>query len=91
MLLRLMKVNGHSMEPTLKEGSFFIASNFPFYINEPTAGDIIVFRFNKEYIVKRIVDVKDDKYYLDGDNKKDTLPMMPIKRKQILAKLVVKF
>lgn len=90
MLLKLVKVRGHSMEPTLIEGSFFIASSIKYFFKSPQIDDIILFKFNKEYLVKRIVKIEKDKYFLDGDNRSDSLPIMPINRQQILAKLIFK-
>lgn len=90
MLLTLLKVEGHSMEPVLKNGSFFVASSFPYFLSSPRINDIVIFNFNKKLVVKRLVKINEGKYYLDGDNKFDSLPVMSLDRKQILGKLIFK-
>ena len=91
MLLSLLKVKGHSMEPAMKDGSFFIASSLPFLIGKPKKEDIIVFEVQGETIVKKIIKIENDKYYIEGENKADSLGFLPITKNEILGKLIFKF
>lgn len=88
MLLSLNKVEGHSMEPKLKNGSFFIASNIPYLFFEPKVNDIIVFNFKEKIIVKQIVKIEKEKYLTKGINKSDSKNYPPILRKEILGKVI---
>ena len=57
-LVQVCVVNGHSMEPTLKEGSFGILAMNPLKIDR---GDIVVVKLaNDELIIKRVVGVPGD-------------------------------
>jgi len=60
------------MSPTFSEGDSVLASSIPFIFAKPKKGDVIVFeKYNRLYI-KRIKKIKDEKYFLVGDNKKDS-------------------
>ena len=91
MFLSLLKVKGHSMEPAMKEGSFFIASSLPFLFSKPKKGDIILFQRDGKNIVKKINKVENDKYYVEGENITDSLDFAPITRREIIGKLIFKF
>lgn len=72
MILSRFKISGHSMSPTFSEGDNLIASSIPFLFVKPKKGDVVVFeKFNKIYL-KRVKKIKDGKYFLVGDNKKDS-------------------
>lgn len=79
------------MEPVMKNGSFFIASSLPFLIGKLKKGDVIVFEVRGETIVKKIVKIENDKYYIEGENKADSLDFPAIKRNEIRGKLIFKF
>lgn len=91
MLLSLLKVKGHSMEPSMKDGSFFIASNLPFWFTNPKPGDKVVFESEEKIIVKKINEIDNNKYYLSGENKSDDKKFPPIVRSEILGKVIFKF
>lgn len=60
------------MEPGLKDGKSVIVSSLPLIFGKPRKGDVVVFeKFNRTYL-KRIGNVNNDKYFLVGDNKKDS-------------------
>jgi nickel-type superoxide dismutase maturation protease len=42
-MLRIIKVSGDSLSPTIREGDFVLVSKIPFLLNSPRAGDVIVF------------------------------------------------
>lgn len=88
MLIRLFKASGHSMEPEIKNGSFFMASSIPFLFNNPEVGDNIVFKFENKNIVKQIVKIEKDKYFIKGKNLNDSKNFPPIERSEILGKLL---
>lgn len=90
MLLSLIKVKGHSMEPFLKEGSFFIGSNLPYKFSLPKIGDIILFKNENKTIVKKIYKTYEGKYYIEGINRNDSLDFEPILKDDILGKLIIK-
>lgn len=90
MLLSLFKVKGHSMEPSMKDGSFFIASNIPSWFTNPKPGDRIVFQSEEKIIVKKIIKIDNEKYYLSGENKSDDKKFPPIGRSEILGKVIIK-
>ncbi len=90
MLLSLIKVQGHSMEPYLKGGSFFIATNLIYKLRKPKNGDIILFKYNSKIVVKKIYKIEERKYYIEGINKNDTKDFHPITRSSILGKLLFK-
>lgn len=79
------------MEPKLKNGSFFMASTVPYFIRKPRIGDIIIFKHENKRIVKKIIKIENDKYYIDGENLKDSKDFGPIRRKDILGMLIFKF
>ena len=58
-----IRVDGHSMEPTLQNGELVIVNKLAYRFSAPKAGDVIVFRFprdpDQEYI-KRIIGLPGD-------------------------------
>ena len=58
-----IRVDGYSMEPTLRSGEFVIVNKVAYKLGEPARGDIVVFRFPKnpeqEYI-KRVIGLPGD-------------------------------
>ena len=90
ILISRFKVKGHSMEPILKNGSFFIASSIPFLLNNPKIGDIIIFKSENKIIVKKISKIKADKFFIEGENKNDSKKFAPLSRNKILGKVIMK-
>mgnify|MGYP001169225649 CR=1 FL=1 len=65
-MLKLFKINGQSMEPTITSGSYVITLAF----SEYNIGNLIVIRINEQFhIVKRITARIDKKYRISSDNK----------------------
>lgn len=91
MLLSLFKVEGHSMEPTLRYGSFVLASSVTYILKEPKVGDIVLFENGNKTIIKEIRKILNDKYFVEGENKKDSKNFAPIKKKDILGKIIFNF
>ena len=90
MLLSLLKVAGHSMEPTIQSGSFIIATSVPYLFLYPKVGDIVVVKKNTKNYIKRIQRLRHESYYLEGDNKEDNLKIQWIDRKNIVGKVIYK-
>lgn len=66
------KIVGHSMEPTFHEGEIVWVYTWAYIFNEPKVGDVVIFRLEKQSLVKRVAGVKDNKVILFGDNSRDS-------------------
>ncbi|OON92316.1 MAG: signal peptidase I [Candidatus Epulonipiscium fishelsonii] len=62
-----------SMIPTININDHMFVSNIPFYYRNPKREEIIVFRYGRNNLVKRVIglpgetiDMKDGKVYIDG-------------------------
>ena len=72
-----IRVDGFSMEPTLKDGEFVLINKLAYKWGEPGLGDVIVFHFprdpEQEYIKRVIglpgdtVNITNGKVYINGD------------------------
>ena len=94
MLLARFKISGHSMAPKLDNQDSVLASSIYYWFYDPRINDIVVFSYNKSILIKRIVEIKNGKYFLLGDNKKDSFDGRKfgfITRDQILGKVFYKF
>lgn len=79
------------MKPTLSEGSKVLASSLPFIFSKPKTGDIIAFKKFDKVFIKRIRNIKDDEYFLKGDNDKDSYDSGNfglVYRKNIIGKVI---
>lgn len=78
------KVEDKSMHPTLQNGDYLVVNKFS---RKFSAGDIVVFRKNGKFFVKRIKEIQNEKYFVDGDN---TLysKKFDISRKKIIGKVL---
>lgn len=90
MLLSLLKVHGHSMEPGVKEGQFVLATSLRLMINRLKAGDIAVFEKDGKLIIKRIVKFDQDLVLFSGDNSSDSRDFGWIKKSEIKGKVILK-
>ena len=88
MFFSLFRTEGHSMEPKIKNGSFFIASSIPFIFSNPKIGNLIVFKYKDKIIVKKIVKIEKDRYFIEGENLHDSKKFESIKRQEILGKVL---
>lgn len=55
-----VKVKGLSMEPTLLNGSNYFFNKQAYLLNKPERGDIILYKSNNEFYIKRIVALAND-------------------------------
>lgn len=64
-----IRVDGHSMEPTLQSGEFVIVNKLAYKFGSPGTGDVIVFHYprdpDQEYI-KRIIGLPGDKVKINN-------------------------
>ena len=88
ILLSRFKVSGHSMVPTLKPGQEILVSSLPFFFRNPSTGDLIAFKNENQFIVKRIMEVKGDRVLVKGDNTGDTKDYGWVERKKIIGKVI---
>lgn len=77
------------MMPTLNPGQQILVSSFPYLFAKPKVGDIIAFKDGPKFIIKRIKNIKKNKYQVIGDNHDDSKNYGWIDRKQIIGKLVL--
>ena len=81
------------MEPGISMGENVLVSSIPFLIFRPKIGDIIAFKKEKKIFVKRIVKASGEKYFVKGDNEKDSLDSTKfgwINKKEIIGKVIFK-
>ena len=65
----IYKVEGHSMDPTLKDGNHLVAINY----FKPERGDLVTAKEDDKVIIKRVIglpndtiEIKNDKLYING-------------------------
>lgn len=90
MILGLFKISGHSMLPKLEPTDIVITSSFPYILNNPKVGDVIVFKKKEKVIIKRISKTTNDKVYVEGDNRDDSLDVGWVHKKDIIGKVLFK-
>ncbi|MBU3805067.1 MAG: signal peptidase I [Candidatus Cellulosilyticum pullistercoris] len=68
------KVPTESMMPAINPGDHLIVSRLPYYYRDPVRGEIVVFKYNDDFLIKRIIavpgdqiDIKDNKVYINGE------------------------
>jgi len=91
LLLSRFKISGHSMEPTLFEGQTVLVSSIPFFFSKTKTGDIVAFKKAEKVFIKRIAKTDKGKYFVSGDNKKDSMDSKRfgwILKKDIIGKVV---
>ena len=87
MLLGKLKIQGHSMEPTINEGNLVFVSSLPFLFSKPRIGDVVVLRKENKTLIKRVTRIRNDKFFLAGDNVMDSMNVWANK-KDIKGKIV---
>lgn len=94
LLLARFKIVGHSMEPQIKNEESILVSSIPYWFKIPNIGDIVAFKDNKgKVLIKRIVKIQNGKYFMQGDNKYDSLDSRQlglISKNQIIGEFIYK-
>ncbi len=75
------------MEPAYKPGDHVLTFSWP----EIKKGDVIAFKDKGKAYLKRIDKIQDDIVYISGNNKKESAKMGPIKKPQIVGKVIFKY
>lgn len=81
------------MEPLFIDGDKILTTNIFYLFKSPQINDIVVFKEIDKIFVKRITKIKDDKYFVSGDNQSDSLDSRDfgeISKSQILGKYIYK-
>lgn len=78
------------MMPTIKNGSEILISNIPYLFSKPKIGDIIAFNKEGKILIKRITKIKDNEYFVSGDNASDSINGW-INKENVLGKLITKW
>lgn len=83
------------MEPLLRNQDTLLVSNLPYLFKKPKINDIVVFEYKKgNMMIKRIIGIRNNKFFVTGDNKKDSLDSRSfgeISKNRILGKVIYKF
>ena len=81
------------MTPGIKNGETVLVSGIFYLFKNPQIGDIVAFREAEKILIKRITEVKDKEYFLEGDNNRDSLDSKNfgfILRENIIGKVIYK-
>ncbi|MFM2374208.1 MAG: hypothetical protein RLZZ234_203 [Candidatus Parcubacteria bacterium] len=63
-------VSGASMEPTFHNGQYLIVDQLSYQLNDPTRGDVIIFKYPKDpskYFIKRLIGLPGDTVSINGN------------------------
>ncbi|MHB8443452.1 MAG: nickel-type superoxide dismutase maturation protease [Patescibacteria group bacterium] len=94
VFIKFLKVKGDSMYPTIADGSVVFISFLKYLFLPPKVGDIVVIKtdkFNNILILKRISDIKNNEYYVLGDNLNDSFDSRKfgyIEKRHIIGKVL---
>ena len=80
------------MEPTFQDGDAVLVNRLSYFFKKPKIGDLVVLKREK-YIIKRITKIKDNKIFVEGDNKKESIDSRGfgwVDRKRIVGKVAYK-
>lgn len=90
-----LSVKGESMFPTIKQNDTVFANKLVYLVRNPRVGEVVVLKdprasSKKRYIIKRIQDIKNEAYFVVGDNKDkstDSRQFGFVKKKDIIGKV----
>lgn len=83
------------MSPTLYEDQIILINRLSYLFKDPQPGEIIALKDPRDtkVLIKRIAEITDGKYFVQGDNKKhstDSRIFGMIKRRDIIGKVITK-
>lgn len=91
-LLARFKIVGHSMEPQIENGETVLVSSVPYWFKIPKIHDIVAFKDStNKILIKRIIKIQNGKYFVQGDNKNDSLDSRKfgyISRDKIIGEII---
>ena len=94
LLLAKFRVIGHSMEPQIKNGQSVLVNSVSYWFKTPKISDIVAFKDKGNLIlIKRIIRIQNKKYFVQGDNKEDSLDSRKlgvISKNQIIGEIIYK-
>lgn len=83
------------MEPHIKNGDTVLISGIMYFFKNPRINDIVAFKdASGKILVKRITEKQDNGFFIEGDNKSDSLDSRTfgmISKDKILGKVIYKF
>ncbi len=70
----VMKVTGKSMEPALHENDYVFVNKLAYLFSAPKKDDIVIVKHpvTGKPLIKRITNIKADKYFVKGDHAKQS-------------------
>ena len=87
-MFKIFKVKGNSMFPNFLDNDFVFITSFFKKLKED---DVIISKFNNDTIIKRINKIKDNRYYITGDNKEESSNSFGfVNKENILGKVLFK-
>ena len=86
----LLRVKGNSMRPTIQSGDIVLINRWAYWFSKPKLKDIVVVKdsIHSHYFVKRVHIIKNGRYLLKGDNKKESVSMA-VGKKDIYGKVLM--
>lgn len=91
MLLGKFKIVGHSMQPLLNPGQEIVVSKIPYFFGNPKKGDLVAFKEANKTIIKRIQKIDGRRFFVSGDNKRDSKEFGWIEREKIIGRVIYIF
>lgn len=87
------KISGSSMVPAFFDGDKVLVFHWIYLFRKPSVGEIVVAKINNIPVVKRIQKIKQNEYFLIGDNLKESTDSRVygfVEKKDILGKVIKK-
>ncbi len=87
MPFSLFVVQERSMVPEIKPGEYVLTVNW----YDLRIKDIIVFKRNGQNYIKRVRKIVKDLIYVSGDNQKESAKMSPVRRSEIVGRVILNY
>ena len=81
------------MEPLIKNGNTVLVSGILYFFKKPRVNDMVALSFNGKIIIKRITKEEKGNYFIEGDNKKESIDSRKfgfIEGSSIIGKVILK-